>query len=92
MAGKKQLRPVAPDERAPRVESRLDKMRAQRAVLDAHIYNENTLARDLAALIRQAREMDKEIESLEVLETETRSQEDDAANGAESAKWRPEVI
>jgi hypothetical protein len=92
MAGRKQLRPVAPDERAQVVESRLDKMRAQRAVLDAHIYNENTLARDLAALIRQAREMDKEIESLEIQESENRSLEDDAFNGAKSAKWRPEAI
>ena len=92
MAGKKQLRPVSADERAPRVESRLDKMRAQRAVLDAHIYNDQTLARDLAPLIRQAREMDKEIESLEIQESENRALEDDAFNGAKSAKWRPEAI
>lgn len=91
MAGKKQLRPVAPDERAPVVESRLEKMRAQRAVLDAHIFNDQTLARDLAALIRQAREMDKEIESMEIQESENRAQEDDF-NGAKSSKWRPEAI
>ena len=91
MAGRKQLRPVAPDERAPVVESRLDKMRAQRAVLDAHIYNDQTLARDLAPLIRQAREMDKEIESMEIQESENRAQEDDF-NGVKSAKWRPEAI
>lgn len=92
MAGRKQLRPVSADERAPVVESRLDKMRAQRAVLDAHIFNDQTLARDLAALIRQAREMDKEIESLEVQESEMLAKEDDATNGAESARWRPEAI
>lgn len=91
MAGRKQLRPVAPDERAPLVESRLEKMRAQRAVLDAHIYNDQTLARDLAPLIRQAREMDKEIESLEIQESENLAQEDDF-NGARSAKWKPEAI
>lgn len=91
MAGRKQLRPVAADERAPVVESRLDKMRSQRAVLDAHIYNDQTLARDLAALIRQAREMDKEIESMEIQESENRAQEDDF-NGAKSTKWRPEAI
>lgn len=92
MAGRKQLRPVAPDERAPVVDSRLDKMRAQRAVLDAHIYNENTLARDLAPLIRQAREMDKEIEALELQEAEKRAQESDSFDGAKSTKWRPEAI
>lgn len=91
MAGRKQLRPVEPDERAPVVVSRLEKMRAQRAVLDGHIFNDQTLARDLAALIRQAREMDKEIESLEVQETENRAQGDDV-NGASSAQWRPEAI
>ena len=92
MAGKKQLRPVAPDERAPVVESRLDKMRAQRAVLDAHIYNENTLARDLAPLIRQAREMDKEIESLEIQDSESRGGQEDTFNGASDAEWRPQAI
>lgn len=91
MAGRKQLRPVEPDERAPVVESRLDKMRAQRKVLDGHIFSDQTLARDLAALIRQAREMDKEIESLEVQETELRAQGDDVS-GASSAQWRPEAI
>lgn len=91
MAGKKQLRPVAPDERAPRVESRLERMLAQRAVLDAHIHNSDTLARDVSPLIRQVRELDKEIESLQVQESETRAQEDDF-NGAKSSKWRPEAI
>jgi hypothetical protein len=92
MAGRKQLRPVSPDERAPVVESRLDKMRAQRSVLDAHIYNENTLARDLAALIRQAREMDKEIESMEIQEAESVAEGDDSINGSSDATWRPQAI
>lgn len=91
MAGKKQLRPVAADERAPVVESRLDKMKSQRAVLDLHIYNENTLARDLAALIRQAREMDKEIESMEIQASEDQQWGDDDGNSGD-AVWRPQAI
>lgn len=91
MAGKKQLRPVSADERAPVVESRLDKMRSQRAVLDLHIYNENTLARDLAALIRQAREMDKEIESMEIQASEDQQWGDDDGNSGD-AVWRPQAI
>lgn len=91
MAGKKQLRPVSADERAPVVESRLDKMRSQRAVLDLHIYNENTLARDLAALIRQAREMDKEIESMEIQASEDQQWGTDDGNSGD-AVWRPQAI
>jgi len=92
MAGRKQLRPVAPDERATPSESRLDRLRAQRAVLDAHIHNDQTLARDLAPLIRQVREMDKEIESLEIQETEVKALRGDDLNGASSTAWRIEAI
>lgn len=100
MAGKKQLRPVRPDERpepatvsqAAARGSRLDELRAMRRVLAAHIDNDQTLARDLAPLMRQAREISKEIETLEVQEAESRAEEDDAFNGASSAKWRPEAI
>lgn len=91
MAGKKQLRPVSADERAPVVESRLDKMRSQRAVLDLHIYNDQTLARDLAALIRQAREMDKEIESMEIQASEDKQWGDDDGKSGD-AVWRPQAI
>lgn len=91
MAGKKQLRPVSADERAPVVESRLDKLRSQRAVLDAHIYNDQTLARDLAPLIRQAREMDKEIESMEIQASEDQQWGDDDGNSGDAA-WRPQAI
>ena len=91
MAGKKQLRPVSADERAPVVESRLDKLRSQRAVLDAHIYNDQTLARDLAPLIRQAREMDKEIESMEIQASEDQQWGDDDGNSGD-AVWRPQAI
>lgn len=96
MAGKKQLPPVRlvgpEDHPEPKSESRLEKMRAQRAVLDSHIYNENTLARDLAPLIRQAREMDKEIESLEEIEAEQVAEGEDAFNGASESEWRPQAI
>lgn len=64
MAGKKQLPPVdiAPAEGD---ETRLDRLRAMRRVLEGHIHSENTLARDLSPLIRQAREIGKEIADLE---------------------------
>lgn len=67
MSGKKQLPPVRvvdPDEQVPPV-SRLDRLRAMREVLEAHIHSEKTLARDLSPLVRQAREVGKEIDDLE---------------------------
>jgi hypothetical protein len=70
----------------------LDRLRAQRAVLDAHIHNDQTLARDLAPLIRQVREMDKEIESLEIQESEVKALRGDDLNGASSTAWRIEAI
>jgi hypothetical protein len=98
MAGKKQLRPVQPDERAApftvtgAAESgtRLDELRAMRRVLAAHIDDSQTLARDLAPLMRQAREISKEIESLEIQESESTHQED--SHGSSDAKWRPQAI
>jgi hypothetical protein len=42
--------------------------------------------------MRQAREISKEIETLEIQASEKMAEEDDAANGASSAKWRPEAI
>ena len=72
MAGKKQLAPVplhkASEQTlgdAIRSGDRLDELRAMLRVLSGHIDSENTLARDLAALMRQAREISKEIEELE---------------------------
>ena len=64
MAGKKQLPPVtiAPTDSE---ESRLDRLRGIRRVLEAHIFDPKTLARDLSPLIRQAREVNREIEELE---------------------------
>lgn len=72
MAGKKQLPPVSlrkhVDETftdAVQDGDRLAELRAMLRVLAAHIDSGNTLARDLAPLMRQAREISKEIEELE---------------------------
>jgi hypothetical protein len=100
MAGKKQLRPVAPDERAAPVTvsgaaatgTRLDELKAMRRVLAAHIDSDQTLARDLAPLMRQAREISKEIESLETQETERSAGKDDSSNVSSDAAWRPQAI
>ena len=100
MAGKKQLPPVrvvADGEKAsPETLSgaiargtRLDELKAMRRVLAAHIDNENTLARDLAALMRQAREISKEIEDLEAKESEL---DVEAVDDVADAEWRPQVI
>lgn len=81
MAGKKQLPPVrilSDGEAAPPQSyseaaargTRLDELRAMRRVLAAHIDNPDTLARDLAALMRQAREISVEVEDLEAVEAE----------------------
>ena len=99
MAGKKQLRPVRPDEVAPPTTvtgasergTRLDELRAMRRVLAAHIDNENTLARDLAPLMRQAREISKEIEELQAVEAE-QARDMEVRSGNVSTAWRPEAI
>lgn len=103
MAGKRQLPPVRavrPDEKAPPVTmsnairsgSRLDELKAMHRVLAAHIDSENTLARDLAPLMRQAREISKEIESLEEREAEREEYEGGVILGSGDAEWRPEAI
>lgn len=100
MAGKKQLRPVQYDERpAPSTMSgaiergtRLDELKAMRRVLATHIDSANTLARDLAPLMRQAREISAEIESLEAQEAERAAMEEDDADGATDSAWRPQAI
>lgn len=102
MAGKKQLPPVrlvGPEDKAEpstvaaAFESgdRLAELRAMYRVLAAHIDHENTLARDLAALMRQAREISKEIEALEVQEAEA-ERKVGSVNGAADAEWKPQAI
>ena len=102
MAGKKQLPPVravADDEKAsPETLSgaitrgtRLDELRAMRRVLAAHIDNENTLARDLAPLMRQTREISKEIEQLEAQELEE-ARDAEVHDGSISTAWSAEAI
>lgn len=71
--------------------SRLDELRAMRRVIGAHIDSPNTLARDLAALMRQAREISKEIEELEGAEASTEvSVNDDGTT--DDAPFRLEAI
>lgn len=100
MAGKKQLPPVRvvtdKDTASPLSYSdaaargsRLDELKAMRRVLAAHIDSENTLARDLAALMRQAREISKEIEDLEAKESEL---DVEAVDDVADAEWRPQAI
>lgn len=99
MAGKKQLRPVAPDERAApttvegaiRRGTRLDELRAMLSVLAVHIDSDQTLARDLASLMRQAREISKEIESLAAAEAEV-ARDAEVGSGTISTAWRSEAI
>ena len=92
MAGKKQLPPVRVLEGkgVAAAESRLEELRAMRRVLAAHIDSENTLARDLAPLMRQAREISVEIEQLEAREAESEAVVDDSADG--SSPFRLEAI
>lgn len=99
MAGKKQLQPVkivrdgeaAPPIKVSDATTRLDELRAMRRVLAAHIDSENTLARDLAALMRQAREISKEIEDLEAIELEAGGSVDDDGS-TEDAHFKLEAI
>ena len=102
MAGKKQLPPVRVVEDGEEADpvtvtsaiaggTRLDELRAMRRVLAAHIDNENTLARDLAALMRQAREISKEVESLEALEAE-QARDSEVRDGNISTVWDAEAL
>lgn len=108
MAGKKQLPPVLPvrfaddsDEPAAPMSlqdaiasgSRLDILRAQRLLLAVHEENPNTLARDLAALMRQSREIDKEIEALKAQEAERLASGGESSDdGDGDAAWKPAAI
>lgn len=105
MTKPKQLPPVrvvqdgeeAPDasmQGAVRSGNRLDELRAMRRVLAAHIDSENTLARDLAPLMRQAREISKEIEELEAAEAVLTEgvAADDSGGTSEDRPFRLEAI
>lgn len=103
MAGKKQLPPVrlADDSDIPSpprtlsqaIEqgSRLDELRAMRRILAAHIESDQTLARDLAALTRQVREISREVESLEAQEEDARLEDGSKYDAADEA-WKPKAI
>lgn len=102
MAGQKRLPPVRVvaegEELPPQTFSeaaargtRLDELRAMRRVIGAHIDSENTLARDLAALMRQAREISKEIEELEGAEASAGGSVNDDST-ADDAPFRLEAI
>lgn len=102
MAGKKQLppvRPVGPDEIAPPQSylvaaergERIDELKAMRRVLAVHIDSENTLARDLAPLMRQAREISLEIEQLSEI-AEEQAKDTEVQNGNISTAWNAEAI
>lgn len=60
-----------------------------RRVLAVHIDNPNTLARDLAALVRQLRDISKEIEDLEPVEVEVSVNDD---GNRDDAPFRLEAI
>lgn len=103
MAGKKQLPPVRPvgsDESAPPQSysdaasrgQRVDELKAMRRVLAAHIDSENTLARDLAPLMRQAREISKEIEDIETAALEAVERDAEVVTDVADAEWRPQAI
>ena len=101
MAGKKQLPPVwvAGDEDSPSEPmglldaissgKRIDELRAMLLITSRHIVNPNTLPRDLAALMRQQREMSIEIEELEALEAAEREQLGVSKLDAEDTKFNP---
>lgn len=75
--------------------SRLDELKAMRLILVTHMEHENTLARDLASLTRQLREISKEIQGLEVQEAERlkQSTEDGGTeSGAADIEWKPTGI
>lgn len=87
MAGKKQLPPVrvATDADVPvpprslseafEAGDRLNELLAKRRILIAHIENENTLARDLNALMRQDDELSKQIAEEIAIRAESRGRD-----------------
>lgn len=99
---KKTLRAVSEDEVAVPSEpmsvfdaaesgTRLDELRAMRAVLARAIDSEATSPRDLAALTRRQLEISREIESLRVQAAED-AREAAKQDVVTDRKWRPEAI
>lgn len=104
MAGKKQLPPVriATADDAPvkpmslsqaiACGSRLDELRAMRVIIVAHIESENALTRDIPPLTRQLREISKEIETLELQESEEEDDSGRSSGRVADAPWSPAAI
>lgn len=71
--------------------SRMEELRAVRAVLAKAIDSEDTSPRDLAALTRRQLEVSREIEALRRQEQE---EAEEASKGgvAKDEQWRPEAI
>ena len=101
MAGKKQLppvrlatdddKPVPPKKLSEAFESddRLQELQAKRRILIAHIESPNTLARDLAALMRRDDELARQIDDLVSAE----SQDDfDKAASTEDEAFNPRAV
>lgn len=72
--------------------TRLDILKAQRIILAGHEKNGDTLARDLAAIMRQSREMDKEIEALKAQEAERLASGGDDGESTADEEWDAEAI
>lgn len=73
--------------------TRLDRLRALRSKLAAHIDNPNTLARDLAALARRFQDLDKDIEELEQLEQQYGAEaEIEGVHHEEDAPFDPSTL
>lgn len=100
MAGKKQLDSLdyvspPPDGTiawAAENGSRLDELRAVRNVITRHLDSEQTLARDLAPLVRQLREISKEIEELEQIEAQENGDDMEGDDGLDDAPFDPATI
>ena len=99
---KKTLRAVSDDEIVPPSEpmsvfdaaesgSRVDELRAMRAVLARAIDSESTSPRDLAALTRRQMEISREIESLKA-QAADEVREAAKQDVVTDRKWRPEAI
>jgi hypothetical protein len=71
--------------------TRLDELRAMRAVLARAIDSSTTSPRDLAALTRRQMEISREIETLRVQEADE-VREAAKSNVVADKKWRPEAI